>query len=105
MGNGECGIFERRGEQSGKKLQKLLSHRGPRDVKTSNKNSFPASKAQMKSLRGSYFPFNFDELVKSRNSIEFVIPAKAGIQLFQDGLDPGFRRGDAPRDFLRDHQN
>ncbi|MCX5917985.1 MAG: hypothetical protein NTX30_15065, partial [Deltaproteobacteria bacterium] len=45
-----------------------------------------------------------DELVKSRNSIEFVIPAKAGIQLFQDVLDPGFRRGDAPRDFLRDHQ-
>jgi hypothetical protein len=46
-----------------------------------------------------------DELVKSRNSIEFVIPAKAGIQLFQDVLDPGFRRGDAPRDFLRDHLN
>jgi hypothetical protein len=49
-------------------------------------------------------PTNIDELVKSRNSIEFVIPAKAGIQLFQDVLDPGFRRGDAPRDFLRDHQ-
>ena len=47
---------------------------------------------------------NIDELVKSRNSIEFVIPAKAGIQLFQDVLDPGFRRGDASRDFLRDHQ-
>ncbi|MCX5919291.1 MAG: hypothetical protein NTX30_21770, partial [Deltaproteobacteria bacterium] len=47
---------------------------------------------------------NFDDLVKSRNSIEFVIPAKAGIQLFQDVLDPGFRRGDALRDFLRDHQ-
>jgi hypothetical protein len=46
----------------------------------------------------------FDELVKSRNSIEFVIPAKAGIQLFQDVLDPGFRRGDDPKDFLRDHQ-
>ena len=28
-----------------------------------------------------------------------VIPAKAGIQLFQDVLDPGFRRGDASRDF------
>jgi hypothetical protein len=47
---------------------------------------------------------NLDELVKSRKSIEFVIPAKAGIPLFQDVLDPGFRRGDAPRDFLRDHQ-
>jgi len=45
-----------------------------------------------------------DDLVKSRNSIEFVIPAKAGIQLFQDVLDPGFRRGDALRDFLRAHQ-
>jgi hypothetical protein len=30
--------------------------------------------------------------------------AGAGIQLFQAVLDPGFRRGDAPRDFLRDHQ-
>jgi hypothetical protein len=47
---------------------------------------------------------NFDGLVKSRNSIKIVIPAKAGIQLFQDVLDPGFRRGDASRDFLRDHQ-
>jgi hypothetical protein len=47
---------------------------------------------------------NNDGFVKSRNSIEFVIPAKAGIQLFQDVLDPGLRRGDAPRDFLRDHQ-
>jgi hypothetical protein len=45
-----------------------------------------------------------DDLVKSRNSIELVIPAKAGIQLFEDVLDPGFRRGDALRDFLRDHQ-
>jgi len=54
------------------------------------------------------FPFlcgNLDELVKSRNSKKSVIPAKAGIQLFQDVLDPGFRRGDDPRDFLRDHQS
>jgi len=56
-------------------------------------------------LKTQIFPFfNFDELVKSRNSIEFVIPAQAGIQLFQDVLDPGFRRGDDLRDFLRDHQ-
>jgi hypothetical protein len=47
---------------------------------------------------------NYDELVKSRNSKEFVIPAEAGIQLFQEVLDPGFRRGDASGDFLRDHQ-
>ena len=47
---------------------------------------------------------NIDEFVKSRNSIESVIPAKAGIQLFQGVLDPGFRRGDDPKDFLRDHQ-
>jgi hypothetical protein len=46
-----------------------------------------------------------DELAKSRNSIKFVIPAKAGIHLFQDFLDPGFRRGDAPRDFLQGHQD
>ena len=66
--------------------------------------------------------FRIDELVKSRKPTEFVIPtklkfhstgckpltwmipAKAGIQLFQDVLDPGFRRGDARRDFLRVHQ-
>jgi hypothetical protein len=28
---------------------------------------------------------------------------KAGIQIFQDVLDPGFRRGDDGRDFLRKH--
>jgi hypothetical protein len=32
-----------------------------------------------------------------------VIPAKAGIQFFQDVLDPGFRRGDASKEFLRVH--
>jgi hypothetical protein len=42
-----------------------------------------------------------DELVKNRNSAKFVIPAKAGIQLFQDVLDPGVRRGDGFGDFLR----
>jgi hypothetical protein len=47
---------------------------------------------------------NYDELVKSQNSMEFVIPAKAGIQLFQGILDPGFHRGDGLFDFLRDHQ-
>jgi hypothetical protein len=51
------------------------------------------------------FKPNIDDLVKSRKSIKFVIPAKAGIQLFQDVLDPGFRRGDALRDFLRAHQH
>jgi len=35
--------------------------------------------------------------------MEFVIPAKAGIQLFRDVLDPGFRRGDAPIEILGDH--
>ena len=47
---------------------------------------------------------NFDDLLKSRNSIEFVIPEKTGTQLFQVFLDPGFRRGDDPRDFLRGHK-
>jgi len=46
---------------------------------------------------------NFDGFVKSLKMPFSVIPAKAGIQLFQD-LDPGFRRGDASGDFLRDHQ-
>ncbi len=45
-----------------------------------------------------------DDLVKSLKRRISVIPAKAGIQLFQDVLDPGFRRGDAPRDFLRNYQ-
>jgi hypothetical protein len=44
-------------------------------------------------------PFNFmnlDDLVKSQKPGFSVIPAKAGIQLFQHFLDPGFRRGDDP---------
>jgi hypothetical protein len=45
-----------------------------------------------------------DELVKSQNPGFSVIPAKAGIQLFQGVLDPGFRRGDDQKDFLRIHQ-
>jgi len=47
---------------------------------------------------------NTDSLVKSQKTSFFVIPAKAGIQCFQElitDLDPGFRRGD---DFLRSHQ-
>jgi hypothetical protein len=39
---------------------------------------------------------NFDDLGKSRQFIEFVIPAKAGIQLFQDVLDPGACPGPDP---------
>jgi hypothetical protein len=54
----------------------------------------------------SYFiPIKFDKLVKNRNSAKFVIPAKAGIKLFQDVLNPGIRRGDDPRDFLRPYQH
>jgi hypothetical protein len=37
-----------------------------------------------------------DELTKGRISIEFVIPAEAGIQLFQDVLDPGACPGPDP---------
>jgi hypothetical protein len=47
---------------------------------------------------------NFDDLVRSWNSMEFVIPEKTGTQLFQIVLDLGFRRGDDPRNFLQDHQ-
>jgi len=46
-----------------------------------------------------------DDLVKSLKRRIFVIPAKAGIQLFQilkNSLDSGFHRSD---DFLREHQN
>ena len=49
--------------------------------------------------------FKVDELVKSRKTPFFVIPAKAGIQFFQlvaEFLDSGFHRSD---DFLRNHQN
>jgi hypothetical protein len=33
-----------------------------------------------------------------------VIPAEAGIQANQEFPDPGFRRGDGLKDFLRTHQ-
>jgi hypothetical protein len=51
-----------------------------------------------------YEIIKFDELVKSKKGRFPVIPAKAGIQLFQilkNSLDSGFHRSD---DFLRDHQ-
>jgi hypothetical protein len=69
------------------KIKKITIHRRERREKT-----------------GKLEYWNIDGIVKSRNSIKFVIPAKAGIQLFQDVLDPGFRRGDPSSDFLRDHQ-
>jgi hypothetical protein len=47
---------------------------------------------------------NIDEPVKSRQIPFFVIPAEAGIQLFQNVVDSGFRRGDDPIDFLRNHR-
>jgi hypothetical protein len=46
----------------------------------------------------------FHALVKSQETRLFVIPAKAGIQGFQEVLDPGFRRGDGFGDFLRGRQ-
>jgi hypothetical protein len=63
---------------------------------------FPGLRQRLRSEALSIFfiflsgkPFIIDDLVKSRNLPDFVIPAKAGIQLFQYVLDPGFRRGDA----------
>jgi uncharacterized protein involved in tolerance to divalent cations len=47
---------------------------------------------------------HIDELVKSRKTLFFVIPAKAVIQSFQlvtEFLDSGFHRSG---DFLRNHQ-
>jgi hypothetical protein len=59
------------------------------------------------SKRGEHLSMLFgianDELVKSRNSIKVVIPAKGGIQLFQHVLDPGFLRGDDPKGFFGSH--
>jgi hypothetical protein len=46
-----------------------------------------------------------DELVKSGQIIFTVIPAEAGIQPFRAVLDPGVRRGDDMKDFLRVHQD
>ena len=45
-----------------------------------------------------------DELVKSQKTPFSVIPAEAGIQEYQELLDPGFRRGDGVEDFLRNQQ-
>jgi hypothetical protein len=42
--------------------------------------------------------------VKSPKTPFSVIPAEAGIQEYQEVLDPGFRRGDGFNDFLRSRQ-
>jgi hypothetical protein len=47
----------------------------------------------------------YDELLKSQNYIKLVIPAKAGIQSFQDVLDFGFRLGDIPKGLLQKHHS
>jgi len=44
----------------------------------------------------------FDELIKSRISIKFVIPVNPGIHLFQEVLYSGFRWGDDPKNSLPD---
>jgi len=44
------------------------------------------------------------ELAKSPKGSFSVIPADAGIQEYQEVLDPGFRRGDGLEEFLRSHQ-
>jgi hypothetical protein len=31
---------------------------------------------------------------------QYVIPAEAGIQVFEDFLDPGFRRGDGLKELI-----
>jgi hypothetical protein len=45
-----------------------------------------------------------DAFVRSQETPFSVIPAEAGIQEYQELLDPGFRRGDGFGDFLRGHQ-
>jgi len=54
----------------------------------------------------------FDGLVRSQKTPFSVIPAEAGIQEYQELLDPGacpgprsgIRLGDGLKDFLREHQ-
>jgi hypothetical protein len=56
-------------------------------------------------IKEQIFCNHFDDLVKSLKTRISVIPAKAGIQLFQilkNSLDSGFHRSD---DFLRFHEN
>ena len=55
-------------------------------------------------MTAELWTFKLDDLVKSRKTPFFVIPAKAGIQFIQlltKALDFGFHRSD---DFLRVHQ-
>ena len=52
-----------------------------------------------------YEVVKFDAFVKSPLQPLSVIPAKAGIQLFQALLDSRFRGSDVVFDFLRVHQN
>jgi hypothetical protein len=47
---------------------------------------------------------HFDEFIISLGTQFGVIPAKAGIQLIQNVLDPGFRRGDDQKEFLGTRQ-
>jgi len=47
---------------------------------------------------------NNDAFAKSPKTLPYVIPAKAGIQEYQEPMDPGFRRGDGLEYFLRVHQ-
>jgi hypothetical protein len=64
----------------------------------------PDSSHYFKSKRKIPWISKSDDLVKSLKRRISVIPAKAGIQLFQilkNSLDSGFHRSD---DFLRDHQ-
>jgi hypothetical protein len=51
-----------------------------------------------------YESINVDGLVRSQKTPFSVIPAEAGIQEYQELLDPGFRRGDGLKDFLRVRQ-
>jgi hypothetical protein len=50
-------------------------------------------------------PLQTDQLMISQNSKEYVIPAKAGIQLNQVVLGSRLRGSDDFSYFLRDHQN
>jgi hypothetical protein len=62
------------------------------------------SNKEPQNVEGFTSTFNIDALVKSQKLYLFVIPAKAGIQCFQELLDSRLRGSDGIWDFLRDRQ-
>jgi hypothetical protein len=75
--------------------------RGPRPPRLlwRKLSPFPGAMGLPADASGAYRPNPqaTAKLAPRPSSRKGYIPAKAGIQLFRDVLDPGFRRGDAPK--------